>query len=99
MVLPLSWNASLTTKQTHISNTHRAARTVALVPCVSYQVDEYILPSRRSDAAAVTAADTGRRYAMKSVAVESVIEVVDANGNVVGETAGVVMNLYAGDEH
>lgn len=77
---------------------HRAALNVALLPCLVDQVDEYILPSRRSGAAVVTAADTGRHYAMKSVAIESVIGVVDANGNGVGELAGVTMNLYASDE-
>lgn len=58
------------------------------------QVDHYTLPSRRSGEAAVKVVDSGSSYVIKSAAVESVVELVDSNGNVVGETAGVRMNLY-----
>lgn len=40
------------------------------------------------------AVESGSRYVMKGVAVKSVVELVDKNGHVVGETAGVQMNLY-----
>lgn len=62
------------------------------------QVDDYILPSRRSGEVSVRAADTGRRYVMKNVPKKSVVGRVGINGDRVGSMDGVTMNLYGGYE-
>lgn len=58
------------------------------------QVDPYTLPSRRNAAVMMTTDDGGEPRLIKSVAVDSVVELVDDNGEVVGETSGVQIKLY-----
>ncbi|CAM9863652.1 unnamed protein product [Laminaria digitata] len=64
-------------------------------------VNPYILPSRREGADAdpveVTTGSESR-YVMRSVAVKSSVELVDRNGNTVGEADGVMISLYGGYE-
>lgn len=60
------------------------------------QVDDYILPSRRSGEASGGAVDAGRRYRTK--AVKSVMGRMNHAGKRVGSMDGVTMNLYGGYE-
>lgn len=59
-----------------------------------HQVDSYTLPSRRHAAVTMTTDGGGEPHHIKSVAVDSVVELVDDNGEVVGETSGVHITLY-----
>lgn len=60
------------------------------------QVDPYTLPSRRNTAITMMGDDDDEEplSVMKSVAIESVVELVDSDGVVAGETSGVRIHLY-----
>lgn len=67
-------------------------------PCID-QVDAYTLPSRRgrrTTEAGVATKEDGTRYEMRRVAVESTIELVGDDGEVVGEAPGIQIKLYGG---
>lgn len=63
------------------------------------QVDAYTLPfrrGRRTTEAGVATKDDGTSYQLRRVAVESTIELVGDDGEVVGEAPGIQIKLYGG---